>query len=674
MILDRLTLENFCLYRGQQVLELTPARKNGRLAPIVLVGGINGGGKTTLLNAIGLVLYGSRAVCCKRASKPYDEYLKDSIHRSVDPGEGASVALRFRYASEGREHVYEVRRAWRMRGIRVRENLCVSKDGQRDRWLSDHWNEVVEELIPLGISQLFFFDAEQIRFMAEETRANGKLGDAIKSLLGLDLAERLISDASVLEARLTERTKLTADRSDLRDLKEALEAKEAELRAKKTERAALENDRLRAEEILRESEAQFASVGGKHWVERQAQQGKLVELRKQEEELQSQLVNLAASELPLALVPGLLTNVQQQDALEQQAAECAIVQKLLEERDRQILRALKEEGVPDETIHLMQRLQDADRAKRLPQTGAPHRLRLSDSARSLLKHLQNRGLAQRLEESRRLLDRLETVRCELEAVQRSLEATPQDADVGEIADQMKSASRELAVLNDRAARLDAEINSLQFKRDALTKKLVKLRRKLIEHEIRSEEAARMAKLAIRTQSTMREFLRRATSAKIDRLSGLVTESFRYLLRKKTLVHRVHIDPDSFAITLYDGSGRIVPKEHLSEGEKQIFAISVLWGLAQGAPRPLPAIIDTPMARLDTQHRNRLVSRYFPKASHQVIILSTDTEIDQEYYRLLQPYIARAYHLNYDETEKVTVAEERYFWTAKGIRVDEGAVR
>jgi hypothetical protein len=115
------------------------------------------------------------------------------------------------------------------------------------------------------------------------------------------------------------------------------------------------------------------------------------------------------------------------------------------------------------------------------------------------------------------------------------------------------------------------------------------------------------------------------------------------------------------ITLYDSSGRAIPKQRLSEGEKQIFAVSVLWGLARAAARPLPAVIDTPMARLDATHRRHLVERYFPHASHQVVIFSTDTEVDRESYRLLQPAIARAYHLHYDEAGRYTVGEEGYFW-------------
>ena len=102
-----------------------------------------------------------------------------------------------------------------------------------------------------------------------------------------------------------------------------------------------------------------------------------------------------------------------------------------------------------------------------------------------------------------------------------------------------------------------------------------------------------------------------------------------------MVEQIHIDPESFAVRIFDDAGRAIAKRRLSEGEKQIFAIAVLWGLGRASARSLPAIIDTPMARLDVKHRNHLVQRYFPNASHQVIILSTDTEVDRQYYDVLR---------------------------------------
>src|SRR5581483_4318929 len=168
MILEQLSVRNFCLYRGQHTFDLTPVTAGSKHKPIVLFGGINGGGKTTLLDAIQLALYGGRARCSKRASLSYDEFLRASTHLGTPEGERAGVGLVFRYALDGQEHLYDVERTWLVTEGRLREELRVLRDGIADGWITDNWPQLVEELFPLDISQLFFFDAEKIRTLAED--------------------------------------------------------------------------------------------------------------------------------------------------------------------------------------------------------------------------------------------------------------------------------------------------------------------------------------------------------------------------------------------------------------------------------------------------------------------------------------------------------------------------
>jgi len=182
MILEQLTVRNFCLFRGEQVFDLTPGRRNGRHLPITLFGGINGGGKTTLLDAIRLALYGGRARCSKRSNLAYDDFLRQSIHHGVNGSEAAGVSLSFRNAADGEEHLYDVCRSWKVSEGRLREDLRVLQDGLPDQWLSENWPQLVEDLFPLDISQLFFFDAEKIRVLAEDESSSKALGAAIKSL------------------------------------------------------------------------------------------------------------------------------------------------------------------------------------------------------------------------------------------------------------------------------------------------------------------------------------------------------------------------------------------------------------------------------------------------------------------------------------------------------------
>jgi DNA sulfur modification protein DndD len=663
MIFEKLTLHNFGLFRGEQVLDLQPPPSNGHAAPIVLFGGMNGGGKTTILDAVKLALYGSRGSYSKKANIAYDEFLRDSIHRGVAPSIGASVALDFRITRDGEEHAYQVHRAWQQRGRTIRERVCVCKDGIQDQYAADHWTDLVEEVIPLGVSQLFFFDAEQIRFLADEDTAQASLGSAIKSLLGLDLAERLITDASVLEGRFTQQMAAVAEDPEILGLQAEFDAKESEYRRAKEDRAALTDPLQRAKNAKEDAEKAFAAIGGKHWQEREARRQALSDLKARRGAVESQLVQLAAGALPLALAPELLTAIREQDTVEKQDAERAVIDRVLADRDRQILKSLAKEKLSQEAVSVVRKVLEADRRVRCTHGDLPQRLALSDASRGQLHRLCDGMTAELRAEGAQLLDELCRVVRDLDSAEHSTAAIPDDADIATSMNKLTETAAEFGVLADRCRRLDAQIAALHAEREDLEERLVARRRASVERELASEQATRTVKLAIRTQETMRTFLTRATAAKIDKLSHRVTESFRFLLRKKTLVHQVQIDPVSFAISLFDDKGQAIPKHRLSEGEKQVFAVSVLWGLAQSSPRPLPAIIDTPMARLDSEHRLHLIERYFPNASHQVIILSTDTEVDQDFYAKLQPHIARAYHLNYDEAEKMTLAREGYFWQA-----------
>src|ERR1700733_10322467 len=128
MILDSIQLKNFGVYAGSQRLELSP----GPDRPIILIGGLNGGGKTTILDAIQLCLYGSRAQISNRGKRQYKEYLAESIHRQAYAEDGASIRLSFRRLINGKSHIYEVDRAWRRKDKGIIESLEVWRDGQPD--------------------------------------------------------------------------------------------------------------------------------------------------------------------------------------------------------------------------------------------------------------------------------------------------------------------------------------------------------------------------------------------------------------------------------------------------------------------------------------------------------------------------------------------------------------
>lgn len=665
MILNQLTLQNFCVYKGLQTIDLRPATKNGRHKPIVLFGGVNGGGKTTILDAIQLVLYGNRATCSKKSEKTYEQFLRESIHRDIPPSQGASICLSFQYATDGQQSTFDVLRQWTMKGSKIRETVIVKKNGEADRWLSENWAQQVEDLLPQGISQLCFFDAEKIRFLAEDETSNTTLGNAIKALLGLDLAERLISDVIVLETRIAKRTKQNTEICNLEVLEKAVAEKSIEVNNLIQDLAQLENSKQTIAKRLTEAERLFEATGGEHWKKRQDRQCELASAEGKLATVKSQLIELSSGELPLLMNDPLICSLKNRLARNRSYRSSAILQELLISRDAKLVDALESSGLDGNTINLVKKLLEEDRSGRqLPVEKIDLHLELSGNGETLLNGI-NEGL---VDSRRQLVSQLvNTARClahEIEDLQRALAVTPKESSIKDASEILKMAAQEAAVIEQQAKAVEVLLNAAKQERSILDDKLKKERKRIADEQIADEEDQRLLRLLARTQETMQVFLTRSTENKIGRLSEYITESFRFLLRKKELVSRVVIDPTTFSIEVEDKDGRRISKQQLSEGEKQIFAVSVLWGLSRASARPLPAVIDTPMGRLDTEHRLALLERYFPNASHQVIILSTDTEIEENAVQKLKPAIARSYHLSYDDLGKCTTATEGYFWEPK----------
>lgn len=165
MIFQELVLRNFGPYRGRQVVNLMPTPEK----PIVLCGGLNGGGKTTLMDAIRLALYGQRAQCSTRGNLPYHQFLNQCLNRHAH-GQAARLELSFQHAlnNEPQPTEFRVRRNWLHLAKNGRDTLTVFRNGIVDATLTEAWDERIETLLPLGISNLFLFDGEQIKELAAE--------------------------------------------------------------------------------------------------------------------------------------------------------------------------------------------------------------------------------------------------------------------------------------------------------------------------------------------------------------------------------------------------------------------------------------------------------------------------------------------------------------------------
>ncbi len=116
MIFQELVLTNVGPFAGRQSIRLAPKEPDH---PIILFGGLNGAGKTTILEALLLVLYGTLTPGSSRRATSYDKYLGQLINNSADPAAGASIELLFRAVHDGAWQEFQLIRHWAVVGGRT---------------------------------------------------------------------------------------------------------------------------------------------------------------------------------------------------------------------------------------------------------------------------------------------------------------------------------------------------------------------------------------------------------------------------------------------------------------------------------------------------------------------------------------------------------------------------
>ncbi len=665
MIIRRMILENFCLFAGRHEFDLTPRQVRGVDRPIVLFGGKNGAGKTTILRAIELALYGRQAINGRVSEKEYLAALLSMIHRGSGAAPApahASVELEFDLVTQGERHSYKIKRSWASPAAgESREYFCAQKDGDPlDDVGPDHWQSFIADIVPERLSQLFFFDGEKIKTIAEDLTGNVAISDAIQTLLGLDTVKALSADLMTLRSRILKEGASAGCQEEMattdRDLKEQ-KARECECRQESEQLAKVIT---KAEEELSELEQLFEKTGGGFARTRGDNRSREGELQRRLGEIEEAVRKECGGELPLALCQVATPELRRDIERDQDVRRARALGTELSALEGMVLRAIARKIPPTSRKRVCAVVESElqqYRETHLRIAGDAERHGMSDREGAHVIEVLDRRAPAQVTHMRELLKEMDAVTRSLRQVGKDLGATPAQEVLTEAFDRLKKKNQEVGMLKQQQAQLSDALRDAELR---VADKQRKMR--TVESRLqRAQDVAAKTTMIDRLQPALAAYARRLTAAKIAELESEVTECFNRLARKGDFVRRVEIHPESFSVTVIDKHERSIPKADLSSGEKQIFAIAVLWGLARTSGRPLPVVIDTPLGRLDSDHRRNLVTNYFPHAGHQVILLSTDTEVDLPLFKALSPAVSHCYHLEYDESQNRTTASNRYFW-------------
>ena len=663
MLLTSVKLVDVGVYKGSNIFSFKVEQDK----PIVLYGGTNGAGKTTLFESIPLCLYGQNFGDKKITKKQYHEKIHGLFHRYTDTrtsAQDASVILEFQYAQRGSINQYQIVRRWQNNGGRIDEFLSMSKKSKTDKnYILINMNEsqiqdTINQMIPKNIASLFFFDGEKIQKLAQTSNENIHIKSSFDSLLGLDIPSQLYDDMGLYLLRNSdaEADAVLAELEQKTGEKEKVEEKIGQLKEKYIFLQSEINSRHRE---LGLKEEKFFKMGGRFAQQRQKLVNEKIELEKDLSFIENNLNRIVEKNLPLDIVPEQLEQVREELKSDIIKTKESFQKDILSAAFNDLMESLKsflksyETKAKSDIIDKLQRTMDTKIESLSDRRKLTFDFSLSEMDVMLAKIDSVLNDANPI---KIYYDAHMAYKEKLKDVNVNLDVAPKQDEVGPLYSEIKAVTLEIGEMEQELQTLgilEAQEKSLLVLLNSKIKKCLD-KRKLDQRNMRG------LGMAPKIQDVLDDYSQRLRTRKIQLLESNILKGIQKCFHKDRLITRISIDPEMYNVTLYRDNGDEITKEQLSKGELQMYATSIIWGLAKTSGCSLPFIIDTPLARLDAKHRENLIENFYPTAAHQTIIFSTNTEIVQSHYKALEPYISHTYLIEYDANKDGSLVNKGYF--------------
>lgn len=658
MIFEKIILNNMFSYCGEVVFDLAGKtdQKN-----IVLISGRNGFGKTSFLNAIKLLFTGVtddlRSEVRRQRKPSPKQYVVGSgddwwgifnRHAKADSSAFCSVEIIWR---ENGEQI-TARREWTVRNDNYDEQFTIQL---YDKTLNnEEAKSFLDERLPDDYVPFFFFDGEK---MQELVSANiAQLAEHIERLLNISHVNnlRMALKAAIAdwqsEGALDQAAEAELEKTKNED--HILEKEiEAEIQKEKDLQYNLEN--LEEEiEILQNRMESFRSFISKQ--NEAGVQRRISELKKKKEkllieigeELPHDIIFLANQQL-INKVHDELNNYLSGNKIQETSLKDQLIEFLADDIfDRPPFpnTPISDDHKQFYKTKLLRKIQEYTGRQNSASGDSLFTLNISD-ANVLQECIQPYINSYPLRiEKKKVFSELQSVKNEL--YQRRVELLNISGLSVEEKHAYESLKKELREKNKERDEIRDNLSAIKHKKNELLRKKegLKMEIKRKERELQLSKAARKKiNKAKEIQVFFNSYKDRLKKRRRVELEESINLYFKKIMTSNELIQHIAID-DNFGIHFQDKDGSLIGMSSLSAGMKQLAATSLLWALKTCSGRPMPIIVDTPMARIDKGNQENLLRHYYPAVGEQVILLPTDSELDERKYNLLKPYIYQEYVL------------------------------
>lgn len=712
MKINKVVLYNFNSYEGFNEFDFSSRseRKN-----IALIGGKNGAGKTSLFSAIKIALYGPLSFGYVGVNPVYISKIKDCINSKSFQNDivEAWVQLSISLMIEREVREYEITRKWNYAKQKLEEHYFVKADGTiLDEQELSYFQNYLQGVLPPDLFKFFLFDGEEVGSIFSTSAYNTYIKNAVYKLCGLDTFEiiRKYTNGYAGKAVGEDEEAAHEEYERLRTQVEELEQSSLELEAKAQK---YEQDLERIETELIELETAFKKAGGISETERQNLLQELSDEERAKTESLTKIKLFVEGMMPFFILRDFAADVSKQLELEEQSNIYRyILQKLNKTELEEILAS--GQAVNDETVNaLMEFLTKKFKPKGFKEGSKPlHDLSKEDIGHvnamiSGINSFDVAAMVELIQKRKTALDRTMEINRILKSAMADEDASKYKEKENSLLKEKEEATKSLYESKLMLTEIRDQIASVTLQRDHALQMLKS-----------NAQNRHVFELSTGIANMMSSVLTNKTENIKRKLEELIVEKLTKIYRKNNLITHIEVDDDfqfnlyqdarysatellhliknlgkeAFFIEVgkkgmqqllnqceansiaeiqeflenYDARKRLdlykrIDISRLSKGERQIFILSLYWAIIELSGQDIPFVIDTPYARIDANHRKEISQKFFPNISKQVIILSTDEEINEEYYALLKPYISKEYLLLNDESQNKTTVEKHYFF-------------
>ena len=666
MLFKKIIFDNYKTFYGTQKVDLyiPPEVKEKESKNIILIGGLNGAGKTTILKAIKDVLYGKRETTEEEYKKVFSNVINNTFFD--EGGRECSVSLILE-TDTGEEWTIKVKwffNNYKMMTTDEREVTIKPKGAYMPKKTLvgniEQYNKLIDRIMPYYASPFFIFDGEEVKeIIVRQEQAEMK--EAIHKITGMNSYKQLIKDLNSLKTNIELKIIKAQQGSQAHTLKVQLEAVQStlvELEIKKKEFIHKIKDYEEKIELLRKKRNKIFSQNSRSREEIVKRQGKLMS------EIEQSKKNLD-SVLKESIVPIILKNkvleLKKQLKLENDARNTRLVKQASLQPYHQFIDSLLNISItPPLTSEQIEQITkigediwiNQNKIKLSSEDEVKEFHDISSRDYQILQNYQTREQ----QNISVLINKITKLEQDFDSTEVELRNAPEFKDTVEE--------------NDKIDRLTKNVGQLTLQLRSINNKIQKemdiksnLTNKLTRSSGNDGDLGQLKKQLDNTTAVitaLNRYISEVTTLKANFIKEEFSKMLLRLFRKQDEFGKVEFDINTFTVRLFNDKLQEVSINDRSAGEMQMISSALIWALIKVSDLDLPVVIDTPLGRLDSHHRNQLINHYYNELSNQVIILSTDTEITQDYISVMKANSYKQYMLDYNETKKYTLIRDGYF--------------